>query len=66
MMGFRVAIDRLNGGKQLGRIGHVPHAARMHDQPGFREGLHHRSSTTGMIQVNVGQKHIGDVGRGQP
>ena len=59
------AIDGLDGGEQRRRVGHVPRPARMHHQPGFGKGLHHRPGPAGVIQMDVGQEDVIDAGRRQ-
>jgi len=59
---LRLAVHRLHGGEQFRGIGHVPRSARMHDQARFRKRLHHGPRAAGMIEMYVGQEHVGHVG----
>ena len=63
--GFTRTVNGLDGGEQRRRVGHVRRAARMHHQPGFGKGLHHRPGPAGVIQMDVGQENVIDAGRRQ-
>lgn len=62
---FGRAIDGGGAGHQLGGIGHVPRAARVHHEAGVGEGAHHRAGAAGVVEMDVRQDHVIDALRRQ-
>ena len=57
------AVHGLRTGNQFGRIGHVSSPTRMYHGARIGQRLHQQAGTTRVIQVDVGQKHVVDIGR---
>ena len=56
-----LAIDRRRAGDQLGRIGHVAGAARVHREPRIGQFTHQQPGATGVIKMDVGENDPVDL-----